>query len=93
MSEHTAILEAVARGWTHEDTSSKEMDVVLGEAIVEEVAPLFDELVAALEAVEWQGNANIETSNFAVCPWCRHYRSAGHDPTCQLAASLAKAKQ
>ena len=94
MTEHTPILEAVARGWAHEDTAEKGMDVVLAEAIVEEVAPLFDELVAALEAVEWyRTSAKWGTKTTDVCPSCGETVIEGHAPDCQLAAALAKAKE
>ena len=94
MTEHTPILEAVARGWAHEDTAEKGMDVVLAEAIVEEVAPLFDGLVAALEAVEWiPGTCGYGTSPYKVCPTCDELQVNGHYRICQLAAALAKAKQ
>ena len=36
------IMEAVARGWCADANASKEMDVVLAEAITAEVARLFD---------------------------------------------------
>ena len=47
------------------------------------------DLVAALEAVEWQGHGR----GFVLCPSCAQDEISGHTDKCQLAAALAKAKE
>ena len=45
-----------------------------------------DELVAALESVEWVGRA------FHICPSCHSLKAQGHTDGCKLAAAIRKAK-
>ena len=55
MKSEVEIYEAIARGWCHDTNSSKEMDSLLGEAIVIEVLEVVRPLVA--ERDEWHKEA------------------------------------
>ena len=46
-----------------------------------------DELVAALESVEWNG-----LGEFRSCPSCFGWKPNGHKPNCKLAVAICKAK-
>lgn len=66
----------VARGWTHESTEHKEMDIVLAEAIAEEVAALLTttkaRITALEEALRWcSGSADFAPGGRAALGWVR----------------------
>ena len=52
-----------------------------------------DELVAALETVEWLEWIPRDGLGAAFCPFCHAWKIEGHAPDCHLAAALAKAKE
>jgi len=75
--------------------------VVVAEVTFPEDRPLvvravnaYDELVAALEVVEWAVQPNVRwPPGEAVCSVCWQRKQDGHKPDCQLSLALAKAKK
>ncbi|EHJ49557.1 hypothetical protein DFW101_3561 [Solidesulfovibrio carbinoliphilus subsp. oakridgensis] len=52
------------------------------------------DLLAALEAVEWQGSMfkDLEGKPYTTCPACRRAKVEGHAPGCLIGNALAKAR-
>lgn len=65
---------AVARGWCHQDSEDRVMDVVLAGAIAEEVAtllaPIRDRITELEEALRWcSGSADFAPGGKASAGW------------------------
>ena len=66
----------------------KQLGYVGGMSEIEQLRAEVAQLRAALDAVEWVDDSDVDENVWFTCPWCKNDEEDGHKPDCQRQKAL-----